>query len=213
MPRLDEYFREETRAPYDHPLLRYLEELRARPDFRDARVEVRRPRAPLGYEPAKLYLHFYAKSGAEMDRPQPEEWDDELNTALIERHVKATDLDNEKIRFSLGLRASLQGPEAKYGDGYYNGVLVHHIEHTAFKDYPGIAEVLRHVYRSGIDPSFRSYSDCRSMIDGAIRGRAQELTKLLGYGVPEAEEILAVALAQYLDERFSVSNRRALGLL
>jgi len=51
------------------------------------------------------------------------------------------------------------------------------------------------------------------MIDGAIRGRARELNKRLDYSVPEAEQILAGAIAQYLDERFSVSNRKVLGLL
>ena len=51
------------------------------------------------------------------------------------------------------------------------------------------------------------------MIDNAIRGRAKELTKYLGYEIPEAEDILASAVAQYLDDRFSVTNRRILGLL
>lgn len=213
MPRLDEYFSDEVGESCVHPLLRYLREIRARPDFGAARVEVRRPRAPLGHKPARLYLHLYGQSGSELDRPQPEEWDDELNAALIADGVKATDPENEKIRFSLGLRAALSGVETKYGDGYYNAVLVHHLDQTPFKDAPVVAEVLAHVYRSGVDRSSRSYADCRNMIDGALRGRARELTKVLGYSVPEAEEILAVALAQYLDDRFSVSNRRALGLL
>lgn len=55
--------------------------------------------------------------------------------------------------------------------------------------------------------------ECRDMIDGAIAGRAKELTKCLEYEIAEAEEILAAALAQYLDDRFSVTNRRVLGLL
>jgi hypothetical protein len=46
---------------------------------------------------------------------------------------------------------------------------------------------------------------------GAIRGRAQELTRLLGYGQPDAEVILGSALAIYIDDRFSISDRRALG--
>jgi hypothetical protein len=213
MPRLDKYFSEQADGQYDHPLLRFLSELGAQPEFQDAKVEVIRPRAPLGPKPAKLYLHFYAKSGGEMDQPHPEDWDDELNTALIQRKVKAISVDNEKVRFSLGLRAALQGAEARFGDGYYNGVLVHHILNSPFQDHPAVANVLPHIYRSGIDPSFRTYDECRDMIDGAIRGRAIELTKYLGYGIPEAADILATAVAQYLDDRFSVTNRRALGLL
>jgi hypothetical protein len=213
MSRIDNYFREEADGQYDHPLLRFLSELGARPDFQEAKVEVIRPRAPLGQRPAKLYLHFYAKSGGEMDRPQPEEWDDDLNTALIQLRIKAVSVENEKVRFSLGLRAALQGAEARFGDGYYNAVLVHHILNSPFNDHPAVAEVLAHVYRNGVDPSFRTYSECRDMIDNAIRGRAKELTKYLGYGIPEAEDILAKAVAQYLDERFSVTNRKVLGLL
>ena len=51
------------------------------------------------------------------------------------------------------------------------------------------------------------------MIDGAIRGRAKELSKDLRYPISDAEGILAAAVAQYLDERFSVTNRKVLGLL
>lgn len=213
MPLLDNYFRDEADARDGHPLLRYLTELEAKPDFREAKVEVVRPRTPLGHKPARLHLHFYAQSGGEMDRPHPEEWDDDLNTALIRSRIKAISVENEKVRFALGLRAALEGAEDRFGDGYYNGVLVHHILSSSFKDYPAVAEVLSHVYRSDIDPAFRTYFECRDMIDGAIRGRAKELTKSLGYGIPEAEDILATAVAQYLDERFSVTNRRLLGLL
>jgi hypothetical protein len=40
----------------------------------------------------------------------------------------------------------------------------------------------------------------------------QELKGDLEYSEAEAEEILSYALAQYLDERFSVTNRALLGL-
>ena len=213
MPRLDSYFRDDATTQDDHPLLRFLTQKEAEPEFHEAKVEVVRPRAPLGHRPAKLYLHFYAKSGGETESPHPEEWDDELNTALVQRRVKAISVENEKVRFSLGLRAALQQAEDRFGDGYYNGVLVHHISNSPFEDNVAVADVLSHVYRNGIDPSFRSYLECREMIDGAIRGRAKELTKSLGYDLHEAEDILAAAVAQYLDERFSVTNRKALGLL
>ena len=65
----------------------------------------------------------------------------------------------------------------------------------------------------GVDPATTAYAECRDMIDGAIRGRARELTKKLGYAIPVAEEILVSAIAQYIDDRFSVTNRRVLGLL
>ncbi|MGO8746338.1 MAG: hypothetical protein ACLQNE_10140 [Thermoguttaceae bacterium] len=213
MPRLDDYFSEAIDTQYDHPLLRYLTAVGAQPDFREAKADVIRPRGPLGHTPTKLCLHFFAKSGDEMDRPRLEDWDDELNAALIQRGVRAISVDNEKVRFSLGLRAAFRAAEDRFGDGYYNGVLIHHIVNSPFKDHSAVGEVLPHVHRGDIDPSFRTYYDCREMIDNAIRGRAKELTKYLGYEIPEAEDILASAVAQYLDDRFSVTNRRILGLL
>ena len=51
------------------------------------------------------------------------------------------------------------------------------------------------------------------MIAEAIGGRAKELKDVLGYAPEEAKHILVAALARYLDERFSVSSRRGLGLL
>lgn len=51
------------------------------------------------------------------------------------------------------------------------------------------------------------------MIDGAIYGRARELNRDLDYSIPEAEDILATAVARYLDARFSVTNRRVLNML
>jgi hypothetical protein len=51
------------------------------------------------------------------------------------------------------------------------------------------------------------------MIDLATRGRAHEWVRDLHYDRTPAEEILAGALARYVDERFSVTNPRLLGLL
>ena len=92
-------------------------------------------------------------------------------------------------------------------------MLVHHIVHSPFAGHQTVESVLKYVYRNGVDTSFRTYAECRSLIDNAIRGRAMELVENLRYAIPEAEEILAAAVAQYLDERFSVTNRRIMGLL
>ncbi len=40
---------------------------------------------------------------------------------------------------------------------------------------------------------------------------AARSTENLGYSQPEAEEILVGGLAYYLDERFSITNRKLLG--
>ncbi|MEK6234950.1 MAG: hypothetical protein N2C14_09575 [Planctomycetales bacterium] len=54
---------------------------------------------------------------------------------------------------------------------------------------------------------------CRELIAEAISGRARELTKSLKYPQQEARNILVSSLAQYLDDRFSVTSRRQMGLL
>ena len=214
MPTLDHYFAEDVEAGEDHPLIRHLGQLAARADFLEARAEVVRAKAPLGYHPAKLYVHFHRKSGEEIERPSREEWDDELNAALIQHQVKAIDVDNEKLRFALGLGAALESAEVRYGDGYYNTSLLHHLDNCSLKDHPAIAAVLAQLRRyDRIDSPSRSYAECQAMIDGAIRGRAQELSKKLGYPRTAAEDILAAAIASYLDDRFSVSSRRELGWL
>jgi hypothetical protein len=43
------------------------------------------------------------------------------------------------------------------------------------------------------------------------RGRARELTLDLRYPAPQANKILGGALAIYLDDRFSITERRQLG--
>ena len=89
--------------------------------------------------------------------------------------------------------------------------------------------------------SSRSYNACREMVADAIAARMNELQARrrnlkdsirqdgrdslnsrgaesndrygLGYAHEDAKRILVKAIAQYLDERFSVSSRRRLGLL
>jgi hypothetical protein len=216
MSVLEGYFRQKADETYDHPLLRIVDEAAKHSEVKRVAVEVLRPRDALGFKSPKLYLHLLGEAGQEVQHDQKkdwDDWDDALNTALVKRRIRAVSADNEKVRFALGLRAALQAPETRFGDGYYNAVLVHHIVNSPFARHPAVESVLMHVYRNSIDPSFRTYAECRGLIDTAFRGRAMELVENLGYDIPEAEEILAAAVAQYLDERFSVTNRRIMGLL
>lgn len=159
MPRLESYFRDEPNGRFEHSLLQSLHALEARADFQMAKIEVVRPRAPLGHLPAKLILHVFDQAENEIGRPRSEEWDDQLNAALIHHKARAVSVDNERIRFELGLGAALQAAEARFGDGYYNGVLIHHIQHSPFAEHPAVADVLPHVHRAGIDPAVHSYVD------------------------------------------------------
>jgi hypothetical protein len=59
----------------------------------------------------------------------------------------------------------------------------------------------------------RSWQECREMTDNVLAGRWGELTSpdLLNYPDSESDPILEKALALYLDEYFSISNRDLLG--
>jgi hypothetical protein len=51
------------------------------------------------------------------------------------------------------------------------------------------------------------------MIQSALQDRWFELRRILGYEKEAADRIMAGALASYLDERFTVTDRRKLGWL
>jgi len=56
-----------------------------------------------------------------------------------------------------------------------------------------------------------SFGECQSGIAGILQTVAQDLTIVLCYERPVAERIVGGTIAYYLDERFSVTNRRLLG--
>jgi hypothetical protein len=164
----------------------------------------------MGYAKAKIYLRLF-RGDKEVDG-KSDDWDDDLNDGLARLGIRSETVENEKDRFALALRASFRRPESRFGDGYFNSVLVEFVLGSDFHDHAEVAGVLRHI--SHVTPhQGQGYADCRDMIEYAIRKRGMELTKWLNYEVPQAADILAGALARYLDERFSVTNRRLLGLL
>jgi hypothetical protein len=211
MSGLDEYFNGDGDWA-GHPKLRFWANYHQRPEVEKAEFEVRRSRQGLTFRPAKINMHFYDRAGDEV-YCDSEDWDDDLNTGLVRLGIKAITPENEEERFALALRTAFGKPVYRFGEGYFNSVLITHLRESPFAGYPAVAEVLRQVTVAPLESRSHSYSDCSDMIDLAIRGRAHELVKDLHYERTQAEEILAGALARYVDERFSVTNRRSLGLL
>jgi hypothetical protein len=211
MSDLDRYFNGDGDWE-GHPKLRFWVSYLQRPDVGEVRFELRRPREGLTFRPAKIYMHFYDKAGQEI-QCDGEDWDDGLNTGLLRRGIRAITPENEMERFALALRVAFKRPEYRYGEGYFNSVLTTLLREGPFADDPQVAGVLRHTTAIPPETSSPSFLDCAEMIDLAIRGRAHELVDDLSYERKQAEEILAGALARYLDERFSVTSRRSLGLL
>src|SRR5204863_1540267 len=161
-------------------------------------------------------LHLQVTQDGNLQPLESVPWDPDLNTGLIQLGVRASNPGQELRRFALGLRAAMQKAVREFGDGYFNAVLLELLTDSDLTRYPEIADVLRHAHANR--PSHdgngaRSYALCREMIAEAISGRARELIGPLRYTEEEAKRILVLALAKYLDERFSVSARARLGSL
>jgi len=211
MRTIDDFFGATDESP--HPRLRDWKR-RLAPKNASASVEVFRPNGEFGQGKPEMYVQF--KEGGRPTHLDTVPWDDDLNAGLIVLKVKSVSPEQEAERFALGLRAAMKRIEREFGDGYFNAVLVELIKESDLARYPEIAEVMRYAYanspyREG--GAFDRYTICRELIADAISGRAKELTRGLRYTQEEAKRILVSAIARYLDERFSVSSRREIGML
>lgn len=175
MSDMDEFFGKPPE--YDHPTLRRW--LRKRKEVGDARVDFRRERDGLSFGPATLHALFINPAGEEVDS-ESEPWDDNFNLALVDNRFRATDASNEVKRFAFMLRHMFQPIEVRYGDGYFNSVLLEVIRDSALSQYPSIAAVLTDIHTYGASRSSSSYVDCVERIKAVI-SRCAQLLVHLGY--------------------------------
>jgi hypothetical protein len=190
------------------PLVRYCKERKEAGDRIE--IELYRPDAAGGLSRTDLVIHRW-EQGNERD-PQQVEWDDGVNSGLVDLGIKAIDLQQEAERFALAIRAALRKVERRYGDGYLSAVLVDLLDESDLTKGREIADVRQYVHTNSPERS-PSYRACRELIANEIGGRAVELRDKLGYEPEEIKAVMTKALAVYLDERFSVSSRRNFGLL
>lgn len=204
MANINEYFQAEDDGWFDHPRLRHWKELLGA--GARLQVEVRRPQHGLDEGRAELYVSIKGNGQARLEH---EDWSDELHRGLLKLGVRATSPANEALRFGLAFVGAFQSAEDRVGDGFFNSVLIYTLKQGPLAER--LASVLAqvHVLRPSSEGS--SYADCRDLIVGAIRGRARELARDLAYPEPEANSILTSALELYLDDRFSITERRLLG--
>ncbi len=212
MSDLDSYFKIDKRERDSHPLIRLLDVHQGRPEFGAAKVQIIRPRAALGFEPAQLSLQFFNKESQIYDY-NIELWDAELNDALVDRKIRATDESNEIQRFGLGLAAALQHRETRYGDGFFNAVLMLVVDQSPFAKMDPVRQLRPYISTNRPYERGHAAEDCSVMIQATLQDRWLELRRKLDYDKTDAERILAGALAYYLDERFSITDGRKLGWL
>ncbi len=189
-----------------HPVVQWL---KARLDDGDEiRVVLQWSSSPLA--PAISGLIVQRKVNGEAQAPQIYEWDDDLNAAMIDMGIRAVDIQQEGERFARVLRAALRKVERRYGDGYMNAVLVDLLDASDLGRKGEIAKVRKMIHADPPDRDGRSYTPCRDTIASEIGDRAKELREKLRYDPEELKTVMDIALARYLDERFSISTMRRL---
>jgi hypothetical protein len=209
MTSMSDYFSKAQPAWEVHPMVRHWRAVQARPEVSRLEMELYRPREGLSFRPADIYVHVERKDGLR-EAPQKSDWEDVLNEGLVHLGVRSISKENEAQRFSLMLQSAFEPIDSRFGAAFFNAVLLDDIRSGAFAKRPAVARVLEHI-REYQPNREQAWVECREMIHNAIAGRAKELVDELGYPQPDAEEILDGALAQYLDERFKVTNRKLLG--
>jgi hypothetical protein len=141
-----------------------------KPDFGAARAEIIRPRAALGFEPAQLPLQFFDTHDQMYDY-KTELWDAELNDALVDCKIRAINEPNEIQRFGLGLGAALQRPENRYGDGFFNAVLVLVVDQSPFAKREPVRELRPYISTNRPYQGGHSAEDCHRMIQAVLQDR------------------------------------------
>jgi len=204
MANINEYFQAGDDEWFDHPRLRHWRNLLQE----GARLRLEVARGRRGLDVARAVLHVTIVTDGQ-ESLEHEEWSDELNRGLLKLRVRALSHENERLRFGLAFAGAFEPAEDRVSDGFFNSVLIDELQHGPLVGR--LAEVLAQVHALQPSRDSRSYSECKDLIVGAIRGRARELTHDLAYPEEEANSILSSALAIYLDERFSITDRRLLG--
>ena len=177
----------------------------------DGRLEVdfQRKRDGLSFAPARLIVYIVDANGKRVERSS-EPWDQEVNEDLIAVGARAESPSNEVERLGYALKFKLEPVEVRYGDGYFNSMLVRILEEFGFPEIPSVARCLRRI-STGTPQQGSSYHNARRDIETALREAGRWLAADLEYDPEAAEQILGDAVAYYLDERFHITNRERLG--
>jgi hypothetical protein len=206
MNTLDEVLRSPENVP-SPPEVRWLRDRINAGD--EMKVALELDESPLGSSVSGLRIQR-REHGVDQP-PTVFDWDDDLNAAMIDLGIKASDVQQEGKRFARVLRAALRKVERRYGDGYMNAVLVDLIDESDLGRTGKVGEVRRLIHSDSPERRGQSYQECREAIAIEIGGRAKQLRDMLKYNPEELRTVMDWVIAQYLDERFSISSLRRLG--
>ena len=203
MSDLDDLFQTSEHPDLPYAVRAWLRRIR---EGARAKVEVVRKRNGISYRATRLRIIFDEKD------VQQDEWDPHVSEVLAAEKVAAVDEANEALRLALMLADWFQHPAQRFGDDYFNCVLVEYLKEGPLRGVKDVQDILRHVHENAPYKEGSAYADCRNEVQAVLQRGAQVLTSI-GYDRTTAERILVRALVQFLDDRFGVTNRRMLGLL
>lgn len=208
MASLDWFFEEKDTAAADHPdVLRWQIKMKDR-RYSSAVCRLHRERDGLSFLPAEIIVYFRDSAGESFDSDKTR-WDSRLNDWLIANQIAAESPNNEAERFGFAWKSKLQPAASRYGDGFFSAVLVDWVKSGPLAEQPAVKAILEKI--SYDRPAPGSDADCREFIEKIIAESARALIAKLRYPRDIAERVLDKAVAYYLDERFSVTNRQLLG--
>lgn len=213
MASITKQFTERAAPPWAaHPLYRSWRTLLDRPNVNALSVSLYRPREGLTYAPAKLYVSVVTDDGTPSP-PSEYAWDPVANAGLIHLQARCSSQADEVMRFALMARAAFIPIEGRVGDGYFNSVFLGTMRKAPFTELPKLSAMLGRVSREYSAQPGSALDETITQLENAIGTLSEDLTapNRLDYPSDEADEILDGALAQYVDERFNVTNRELLG--
>jgi hypothetical protein len=138
-------------------------------------------------------------------------WDPTLNMFLIDKGIRSIeDGVGEITRFKLMITHEMRAQDLKRGSGYLNAVFVQFIKDKAYFDDAVLKEIVDGSAVPAPDQTSGAYEDCTRSITFHLSGLATMLRRKLAYS-DQWESLLTRAIASYMDDRLSYSNRINLG--
>lgn len=154
----------------------------------------------IGFQSAMLLVFLQTESGERTSKCML--WDFDVNDWLVRQSCRAQTVEEEHARFGFMLHESMRPVMNRYGDGFFNSILIQELRsHNEISSHPIFAEDF---------PSYTSSSrpaiDCKEMIEHALSKCGSELLRDLKYSHQEARSILIEAIFYFLDERFNIKR-------
>jgi hypothetical protein len=167
-----------------------------------------RRRDGIAWTPASIVISYPdASPPVPSDPPVP--WDEDLERWLLDHKIRAESDANEAERFGYGLTAEFRPIERRCGSGYFNSILVQYLRDRGFADEPAIREKLASIHAAAPSPS-EAMVDYAAQVKAVLATTARTIESL-GYDRQASIDILAKAIAYYLDDRFNIHTRALLG--